>query len=140
MSRLTKIRLRLYSCRATKTQPSLVVTKEWQLWVTWDDPSSETLVMKTGELCGFNVGEFATGVGAAGVSNEDCLQFTLTSDTDLVVVTIDSVKTLMPLAAAAFHAMNKRNIPDVGVQFHQLTPLTFMAEVSSPKLPVLRHS
>lgn len=84
--------------------------------------------MKTGEMCGFNVGEFATGAGAAAVSNEDCVPFCVQSDTDLVVVTIDSVKTLMPLASAAFHAMTKRNIPDVGVQFHQLTPLTYMSE------------
>jgi len=120
---------RLYTCRATRSQPALVVTKEWQLWVMWDDPASEHFDMKTGELCGFNVGEFSSVLTGGPVpSNDDCLPFTLKSDTDLVVLAVDSVKTLMPVATAAFHAMNKNNIPDVGFQFHQLTPLTFMVE------------
>ena len=44
---------RLYTCRATRTQPSLVVTKDWQLWALWDDASNV-------ELCGFNIGEFTS--------------------------------------------------------------------------------
>ena len=51
---------RLYTCRATRTQPSLVVTKDWQLWALWDDTSSEQLTIKNVELCGFNIGEFTS--------------------------------------------------------------------------------
>jgi hypothetical protein len=67
------------------------------------------------------------------VPDADSLTFELKTDTDHVVVTQAGDKQVMPLASAIFDIMKQRNIPDVGVKFHKLSPLIHKTEASSCK-------
>ncbi len=77
----------------------------------------------------------------SGAKPADVLTFELSSDIEHIVITTDATKKVMPLASAIFHIMKQRNIPDVGVKFHKLSPLMHMVEVSSfeARVPLLER-
>lgn len=59
----------------------------------------------------------------------------LTSDIEKIVLASEEGKKLVDIAAVMYMAMREKNVPDIGVQFHTVTPLKINVEAPCFKQP-----